>query len=349
MKWTWLAAWSVVGAVACGGGTASAPAPVEVSVPADIAPDVAVVVDVEVDAGPDAAPDADPDVAPDVAPDAVPAAPAVLPAEEYCEHAVDVFCPYYLRCGRMAVGSLAECRAAFVEVCDAVYEPIYAAAAALGLLELSGPGLAACAAHLEEVSCEAQVFDLDGGCGAVWTGLVPFGGACGPGIESFVCDPASTCVLDLSFCGTCEPAAATGEACGPDLRCQPWDVCLDEVCQRRPVGGEPCDGSVPCRLGTSCVDGTCAGDTWVGPGEACGADQTCQYKSVCGGGSCVATGLAGDACGATAPCASGWCGADQGCHAFLQTGDPCGDGAECRSGACDAGACAPLELPCVGG
>ncbi|MCA9513841.1 MAG: hypothetical protein KC635_02760, partial [Myxococcales bacterium] len=237
--------------------------------------------------------------------------PAFLPATDYCEAAVDVFCPYYLRCGRMAVPDLATCREVFAETCEARYEPVYAALADLGLLRLSRGGLDRCATHLETVACEAQMNDLDLGCSGVWVGQREAGAACGLGIESFVCAPATACVLGLDFCGTCEPAAAVGETCGDDARCAPTASCADGACVARGLPGDACGGDAdpPCVTGASCAAGACAGPTIVAVGDTCDQTHRCPYFSACVGGTCRQAVRLGAACSATAPCGAGTCDA----------------------------------------
>lgn len=306
------------------------------------------------DAGPtdaarpaDAAPrDAAPrDAAP---PDASP--PDTLPAERYCEEAVDVFCPYYVRCGRMAVADETECRSVFIESCNAKYEPIYAAHAARGELALSRAGLGACRAHLAAVDCGAHDFDLDGPCAAVWRGLVPAGGTCGPGIGTFICAEGTACRLSVeTLCGTCDPVVPVGAPCGEGARCAPSAACRGDTCVARPTAGQPCaaDGP-PCAVGSSCRDGVCAIRPWAAPGAACGQGARCQYKSECVDGTCVEGALLGAPCGPAQPCATGWC--DGGTCAPPEVGgSACAGGAECVSGACAAGLCLEPRGVCFGG
>jgi hypothetical protein len=247
----------------------------------------------------------------------------------------------------MAVADEAECRAVFVESCNAKYEPIYAAHAAAGELTLSAAGLAACATHLAAVDCAAHDFDLDGPCAAVWPGQVAAGGVCGPGIGSFVCAPSTACRLSVeTFCGTCEPAVAVDGACGDDARCDDDGECRAGRCARRPTAGEPCGGDGPrCATGSSCQGERCTIRPWAAPGEACGQAARCRYKSACLDGRCVEGALLGAACGAGVPCATGWC--DGGvCAAPLPGGAACASGAACVSGACVAGACLDARGSC---
>ncbi len=278
---------------------------------------------------------------PDAAPDAAPP----LTAADYCEATVDVFCPYYVRCGRMAVADVDECRGVFLEACNARYEPWYAALEADGRLTLSAEGIEACAEHLAEVACEAQLFDLDGPCAGVWSGLGVAGDPCGPGLESFVCDAAHVCVVGLDLCGTCEPSVGAGEACAPGgPRCVGAAACVDGTCVARGLPGAACGDEAPCVLGASCVDGACAGFEVVAEGEACGQGRRCPYRAACSAGTCVAQPLLGEACAPAVGCASGRC-VDGTCVALLGEGEVCASPTECVSGAC-GGTCGALPSAC---
>lgn len=265
-----------------------------------------------------------------------------LAARGYCEITVGVFCDYYLRCGRMAEDDMAACRSTFLETCNAVYEPHYAALADGDRLALSRDGLAECAAHLRQVDCEDQIFDLDGGCASLWVGKVEAGGECAPGIESFVCDDASTCVLGLDLCGTCEPAVGIGDPCA-DNRCKPPGTCVDDVCVAGALPGDACGDVQPCVSGAWCDDDVCVTYAYVGLGDPCDATHRCPYRSACVGSTCQQSALLGETCG-PAGCASGWC--DAGVCALLGAeGDACTGGWQCLSGACD-GTCVGLPGVC---
>lgn len=273
-------------------------------------------------------------------------APATLDARDYCEATVELFCPYYLRCGRMAVDTLEACRATFLESCNARYEPIYAALAERGALSLSRAGIERCRAHLEAVSCEAQIFDLDGGCDAVWVGEVGLDGACAPGIESFVCEAGTTCLIGLDFCGRCVPLAAPGEACDLERRCPEDGLCVEGACVARAAVGEGCDAERRCRLGADCVEGTCRAPAIVALGERCDQAHRCPYRAACVGGVCRQMALLGEPCG-QAGCASGSC---QGgvCVALSDPGAACERHDACRSGRCEEGGrCASLINACL--
>ena len=82
------------------------------------------------------------------------------------------------------------------------------------------------------------------------------------GIESFVCQEGTTCVLGLDFCGTCKTAVPLGQACGGEIRCEPEARCLDGLCAPRSRVGEACDAETPCVLGAACVSGSCAGPVY---------------------------------------------------------------------------------------
>lgn len=274
--------------------------------------------------------------------------PLELAPTDYCEATADAFCGFYLRCGRMAVPDEASCKVAFLQGCNGLYEPLYADLANRGLLSLSSNGVQACQSHLSTVACDQQVFDLDGPCGQMWTGQTSEGEACGPGLQSFVCHDATTCVLDLSFCGTCKPLAGPSETCDVDHRCRPSEHCEAGACVPRITPGAACDQDIPCVLGTGCVEGVCAADLIVGVGETCDAGRACAYKSDCSNGVCVGSSLNGETCSGvgSGECNSGWCDAGT-CQPRAQAGQGCTDGDGCISGNCIAGSCGTIAFSCL--
>jgi hypothetical protein len=288
---------------------------------------------------------------PDAARDTVGDAGDELPASDYCEQAVDVFCPYYVRCKRMAVADVATCRKVFLETCNGRYEPVYAALAAAGELRLSASGLARCKAHLASVDCAAQIFDLDGGCDAMWVGRAAVGDPCGTGIQGLICAPGGACVLDLSFCGSCKAVAAPGQACGSaaGTTCVASEFCdsTTKRCVARKAVGQSCGADDRCMLGASCKGGSCAGPTIVSVGDNCDQANRCPYLSSCIGGVCTQSALLGQSCGAQAACAAGRC--EQGsCVALRAAGESCLGGAECLSGSCSPSAgCGELLGACL--
>jgi len=327
--------------VGCSDDSASPTSDMGVDAPIDItpdqsAPDISLPDMTVVDQGMDMEPDAPIDPPLEVVP------------ENYCELTAESFCAYYLRCGRIAANDMAECLALFDESCNQVYEPYYVAHAREGLMELSTQGIEACALHLESVACEDQIFDLDGGCSDVWKGLVPAGGACGPGISSFVCEAGTTCILNLQFCGTCEPTSPTGGPCLGDsgFRCDPLDRCVEGFCVARGMPGDVCDDNSPCRLGSSCTEGICRGVNVVEIGESCDQARRCPYGSVCTAGECVAQ------VGLDQPCSPGLCYSghcdttDNVCRALRPGGAQCTASPQCQSGICDNGFCRTLPGTC---
>jgi hypothetical protein len=271
---------------------------------------------------------------------------APVRAEDYCEATADVFCPFYLRCGRMAVANAAECHTAFVEACNARYEPRYVALVDAGLLTLSTEGVEACRRHLTTVECAAQPRDLDGPCGGMWLGTQPVGADCGLDVESLVCGTGASCVLGLDFCGSCRVLVAAGGACGGgEGTCGPTGACVNSVCEERVPAGAPCAGGGTCVSGTTCVAGVCLGPTVVTVGAACDQAHRCPYKSQCVASTCVAQVLQGEACGAVSPCASGYCSAGI-CAAPHANGEACSAPDQCSSGVCSMGLCASLPGHC---
>ncbi len=214
----------------------------------------------------------------------------------------------------MAVADEDDCEAAFAQSCEAGFEPRFTPLADAGLLTLSRAGLDACAAHLDDVSCDEQFLELSGPCAHVWKGEVDAGGACGLDAESFVCAPGTVCTLDLSFCGVCEVVLDDGDVCrdgddAVDGSCAPGGVCGDaDVCVDRPGVGDDCDDTIPCVLPAQCSDdGVCHEPAVVGVGDACGRDRRCAYRSRCEGGACVATVGAGEGCSDDVDCDAGSC------------------------------------------
>lgn len=278
------------------------------------------------------------------------AAPAsdVMPATDYCESIATSFCAFYMRCGRMVAKDQAECRAVFLESCNAKYEPRYVELARAGLLALSRTGIAACVAHLEDVSCVEQAQDLDGPCARMWIGAAPAKAPCGIDVESLVCGPSATCILGLDFCGTCEAAAPRGGACGVSTtRCVSDDACVSGTCVARARPGQACSDTKPCVAGSTCTAGTCAGPIVVGEGAACDARHRCAYRSYCAAGKCARASLVGEPCTSTRGCASGWCDGAK-CVAPKGEGAACGADGECSSAQCRGGECTPLPSACIG-
>lgn len=266
-------------------------------------------------------------------------------ARDYCEATVDMFCDYYLRCGRIDATGPDDCREKFLETCNGVFEPQYAALADRGQLSVSPEGIAACAAHLESVQCERQIFDLDGPCRAVWDGQAPAGSACAPGVGIFVCEAGTECVLDLSLCGTCEPAGTAGAPC-VDGRCDRESRCIDDECVARGLTGDACDDERICATGLACVDGSCSAFAVADPGGSC-TDARCPYQSTCLSGVCVPDARNGDSCEAGEVCGAGFCDGTT-CQPFREDGGACGDNTQCLSGRCENATCAPTVSMCFG-
>lgn len=269
-------------------------------------------------------------------------------ASEYCELTAEIFCPFYVRCGRMAVTTLAECRELFHETCNARYEPRYVDLANAGELVLSREGIDACAAHLASVECGKQPQDLMGPCASMWIGTSDAGEACSIDVESFVCKPGTVCVLGLNFCGTCEPSSARGGPCAQGgLRCNAEDVCIDGVCQARSLPGEACGDGGTCVTGSSCVSGLCVAPEIVQVGGLCDQAHRCPYAASCESGTCVRTSRLGGTCASNRDCMSGRCEAGL-CVALREDGAACSSSSECASAQCISGACRALPSLCFG-
>jgi hypothetical protein len=288
-------------------------------------------------------------------PDAGAGADAGVQASDYCESIVDFFCPYYLRCGRMAVADEPECRAVFLEACNARYEPTYVSLAEAGLLALSEEGIAACRAHLADVPCEEQLLDLDGPCATMWQGSQPVGAACGFDVESFTCAPGAACVLDVTFCGTCRRVVDDGERCDIGaVACKRESRCNDDgICAARRKPGESCSPQDRCVLGAVCDGDVCRGPAYVGVGEACDFERRCPYASACLEGACRAAAELSEPCGPLIPCDSGFCRFDatnEGtCVELVAQGGACSRGEQCQTGVCIEGRCSIVPSACFSG
>ncbi len=272
-----------------------------------------------------------------------------LQASDYCESIVDSFCEFYLRCGRMDVDSVQACHAPFLESCNTVFEPQYAALEAAGLLSLSVEGLAACEEHLSDVACEQQIFELTGPCSQIWSGTQAAGQRCGLDTEYYVCDPSAACTIGLDFCGTCEAVLESGDDCtGDGVTCGPEAFCEAGTCRARVPNGEACSPDDRCMAGSGCIAGLCQGPTFVARGEACDATHRCPYLTACVGGSCTPTARLGEACSAGVPCEAGTCEAGL-CQAPAADGEACSGNSACSSGLCVENVCAPRPSACIAG
>lgn len=271
-----------------------------------------------------------------------------LDASNYCEMAVDIYCPYYVRCKRMAVDSIESCKKVFLEVCNEVYEPTYLALAQNNKLYLSKKGFDGCKAHLDAVSCSEQNSDLDGGCADLWRGQAEAGHACAPGIQSLICAEGSRCIVDLSFCGECRATNELSGACQSNLDCSASAFCdeLSQQCKARAKIGEICSDQKPCIVGTSCESNKCIAPEIVSLGDECDTMHRCPYFSSCISGKCYQSALLGESCNDYQICASGYCLNGQ-CVEKKKENAECSAHTECESGRCLQNLCDSLTGYCL--
>jgi hypothetical protein len=176
-------------------------------------------------------------------------------------------------------------------------------------LGLEGTVLAA--SDFDACSAQAEVVD----CKRSWAsctlpaGQLPTGARCQ---ATFQC-ASSRCTGGAYTCGTClAPPGGPGTACLSAADCTAESTCIDGVCLKNALEGEPCDDGAPCAQPSFsdgypdgrmfCVEGTC---TTIGKvGEACYNDgeavNLCGYLAACGTeGTCVPVEIAksGEPCG----------------------------------------------------
>jgi hypothetical protein len=291
------------------------------------------------------------DAGPDNGVDAGPAG-AVDPTT-YCESIVDFYCPFYLRCGRMAVADVAACKPVFLAACNARFEPTFVSLAKAGLLELSKDGIQQCKDSLATVSCDQQIGDLDGACANMWVGQEPASAKCGFDIESLVCQPGTTCLLDVSLCGTCEPALPDGSSCSAvGAVCATTSECnaTMQLCQPLKKPGEACGGDDHCVLGATCTNQICVGPSYVGPAASCDFSDRCEFDTSCVPNDanvdvCVQNAALGEACSATRPCDSAFCDGTK-CVALTAQGGACTVSGQCQTGSCVGGSCSKVPSAC---
>jgi hypothetical protein len=177
----------------------------------------------------------------------------------------------------------------------------------------------ACAAKFSTLPCDQTDEDIEECVFWEQKGTLPNGAACaldgqcasGSCAGSFV--GGSTGMT----CGTCQPFAEVGEACGP-AECISGAFCssngeaagsceryLDEgepcvgpnagvcddtrnvfcdlegtaTCRRAPMAGEACDSKRPCSGPLTCIENTCALPR--GDGESCASDTECGMAFLC--------------------------------------------------------------------
>ncbi len=268
----------------------------------------------------------------------------------YCETMMEAYCGFYLRCGRIVATDLEACRSLFLESCNGRYERWYGALADAGLLTLAATGIENCQTHLATVACENQVKDLDGPCVQMWVGAQGPGAPCGLGIESLVCEPGTTCVLDLSFCGVCRTEVGPDDVCDSNRVCGNAGNCQNGMCVARTNPGGACAEFGDCLAGLSCVDNLCTGPSYVGAGSPCDMMQRCVYGTTCIGGTCRPQARLLAPCSDTEPCVASYCDTSAGepgqCVPFKEPGDACTTSGECLFSLCIAGVCNNLPSSC---
>jgi hypothetical protein len=197
------------------------------------------------------------------------------------------------------------------------------------------------------VECTDQLRDLYGPCQQMWQGTQPEGRACGFDVESFVCAPGNSCVLDLSLCGTCRARLPAGASCAETAgTCGPQGDCRDGVCLARRLVGESCSSEERCETGAKCEGGRCLGPRYVAVGEACSHRSRCPFGSACLDGVCFPASAVGHRCSTTV-CATGFCDATETCVPLLPAEGSCASHEMCASGRCADGRCQAFPSACL--
>jgi hypothetical protein len=248
--------------------------------------------------------------------------PSPVPFDTYAATAQDAYCAWAVRCRH--VPDDPTCRRL---IDPRAYDTRRASdGIRLGRLAYDPDAAGRCLAGAHAAACAAPPF-IDPSCGAVFSGLVPRGGAC---TTAYDCADHALCLepaCELGCCiGTCGPPrvlatppdlADVGEPCRSHATCVVTAYCEGGRCR-----------ALPTRAGERCQFGCATGDLYCDLGT-----ETCRAHAALG-----------EPCGPEAECSSYVAFCDGICQARPGPGDRCDDVRRCiPSTTCapDAGACAP--------
>jgi hypothetical protein len=178
-------------------------------------------------------------------------------------------------------------------------------------------------------ACTAHVESTD--CSRLWPGCtLPAGElATGERCQSTFQCASRRCSGGGYACGTCLPAAGPpGTACVSAADCRPEATCIDGVCLKKSLEGEPCGDDAPCAEPVF-------GDT-VPDGRMLCVEGTCQVVGRLAE-PCYSDAVAKDICGYLTACSTeGTCVPVE----RAKSGEPCGTFADvlltCEIGSCVA-------------
>ncbi len=294
-----------------------------------------------------------------------------LSAEDFAREYARLRCEESLRCE-----SRYPFAAAFQAVCHPAngaedYRATQIMAVAAGRAEFDPAAAAACIEGLAAVTCNRGFGDRVGpGCGRVFTGTVPVGGACTTAtidtLGTLECAAGTFCSMGATCPGTCVAPPALGglgAACEPiTIHCDADHYCRAGTCAALLGPGAECTSFQDCQLGLICGPGAgsvnvCIDPTTVvAPGGAClvtPVSDSCPAELVCICDDCLLTGACvtpvaiGATCSSTAPCGQSARCVDGTCRPIAMPEGDCSTGAVCPlTHACDGAIC--RALPTLG-
>lgn len=190
-------------------------------------------------------------------------------------------------------------------------------------------------------------------CDDLFSGALSSAADCQPAGSRLTGDPCAQdsqcqsahCQIAGGNCGTCQPTASAGQACGGTgkIACASSLSCVNSVCVSYGSVGHACSASAPCQNNLRCVSNTC--QPKVDPGGPCTTSNDCKTylgNQVCdtttklcttvainyidGGGSCSNTVKNNmlNVCKADFDCVAPATGGATTCIPRTALGQPCG-------------------------
>jgi len=296
-----------------------------------------------------------------------------LSAEDFAREYARLQCEEALRCESRTGSRYADLFQAECHPANAAddYRAAQIMAVAAGRAEFDPAAAATCLEVLAAVTCY-RAFGIGGapGCGRVFTGTVPLGGACTtPTFDTLgtrECTAGTFCSVGATCPGTCVALPAQGglgAVCERGvLGCDADHYCREGVCAALLGPGVACASIYECQVGlicgpdaglvNVCVDPSTVvapgGPCLAGPGvDSCPAELVCICDDCLVAGTCVRPAAIGAACSSTAPCGQSARCVDGTCRPIAMPEGDCSTGAVCPlTHACDGAIC--RALPTLG-